>query len=66
MENIGITDQIVRFIIVESAIGLPFLGEDLPRWLVITLIVNAVVLFMTIVLAVCPIYKILGISTKEE
>lgn len=65
MKNLGISDRIIRFVLFDFTIGLPLAGGDLPDWLKMTLLITSIILLITIVIAICPFYKIFGISTRN-
>ncbi|PSL19534.1 YgaP family membrane protein [Dyadobacter jiangsuensis] len=63
--NLGNTDKIVRVLVFLGALVLYFM-EVTSGVFGITLIVIGAVLLLTSLLNYCPLYSILGISTKRK
>lgn len=63
--NLGTTDKIVRVLVFLAAMML-YLMKATSGIFGITLIVVATVLLLTSLLNYCPLYSILGISTKTK
>lgn len=60
IKNINSIDQVVRIVAGAVLIGLVFVGPQTPwGWVGLILIATGFMNF-------CPIYKILGISTRKE
>lgn len=60
IKNINSIDQVVRIVAGAVLIGLVFVGPQTPwGWVGLVLIATGFMNF-------CPIYKILGISTRKE
>lgn len=65
-KNLGSIDRFFRFILFNFTIGFPFYGEEFPEWFKITLLITAIVLLITLIIAVCPLYKIFKINTSDK
>lgn len=65
MPNVGALDRILRGIIGLALIILPFL-LNWPTLVMVTSIVVGLVLVGTAALSFCPIYALLGISSKSH
>jgi hypothetical protein len=65
-KNIGITDRIIRFVVIDVLLGLSFLGQDIPPYLATAAFIISILLAITIIIAYSPIYHVIGISTIEE
>ena len=65
-KNLGVTDRLIRFIFVDFTIAFPLAGGEFPEWLTTTLFITGIVLFITVIIARCPFYKVLGINTNEN
>ncbi len=66
--NVGAPDRIVRLVLGIALIALPFVGGAAFAGPVLAwgLPIVGLVLAATAFLAFCPIYKVLGISTKQR
>ena len=64
-KNIGKTDKIARLVIAAIIIILDFAGI-LTATLSWVLSIVAIVLAATALIDFCPLYKVLGMSTKEK
>ena len=64
--NVGSTDRLIRIIVGAALVLLPFLGivSSTSATLGIVLMVVGVILIVTGFVSFCPIYRILGKSTK--
>ncbi len=65
INNVGTLDRIIRALVALVIIGL-YLMHMISGTLAIILWVIAVLLLVTAALGYCPIYHILGISTKGK
>jgi hypothetical protein len=65
MANVGTLDRIVRAIVGLALIAAPFLAGWPPLVMVISVIVG-VVLVATAAISFCPIYAVLGLSSKRR
>lgn len=61
--NVGLLDRIIRLALAAGAIWLFFTGER-PTWEWAVLTVG-VILGLTALVGVCPLYSILGMRTKK-
>lgn len=61
-KNMGVTDVIIRLIIVGVIVGLNF-GKVVEGTLGLVLMVLAAIFFLTSIVRFCPIYAIFGIKT---
>ena len=64
IKNIGITDRIIRFVVMDALIGLPFLGMEIPQIFATIGAVLSGVLLITIISGYSPLYHALGFSSK--
>ncbi len=64
-QNMSNPDHGIRALIVITLVVIFFSGVLPGVWAIIDL-AAAIILFSTIVLGFCPIYKVLGISTKPK
>ncbi|MBW7840788.1 MAG: DUF2892 domain-containing protein [Chitinophagaceae bacterium] len=63
--NINGTDKIIRFILAAVLAGL-YIAGIVTGWLGIVFVVFAAVLVVTAFINFCPIYHMLGISTRKQ
>jgi len=63
--NVSTADRIIRVIIFAIAAALYFTNTITGTWGIV-LLVAAAVLFLTSVINFCPIYYVLGLSTKKQ
>lgn len=61
-KNVGITDQVIRFLIAFLAVLLYF-ADCVSGWLTVSLFV---LLAFTTLVNFCPIYTLLKLSTKKD
>lgn len=64
--NVGTPDRIARLVIGLVLIAAPFFVTGLATWLTWLLPIVGVVLVGTAFLAFCPIYRVLGLSTRSR
>lgn len=64
-KNVGKTDMIVRLIIAIVILGLYF-GGAVSGTLGIVLLVVAAIAILTGLISICPLYSILGMSTRSK
>jgi hypothetical protein len=64
--NVGITDRIIRFVIVDLLLGASYLGIEIPPVLGMIAFLISLSLIFTIVFGYSVIYHILGISTRKD
>jgi hypothetical protein len=65
-KNVGITDRIIRFVLVDLLLGVSLMGMDIPNYLANTAFVISIGLVITIIFGYSPIYHLLGLSTIKE
>ena len=58
--NVGSADRVIRILVGIALLSLFFVMEGAARWLGLI----GVVLILTALVSFCPIYRILGLSTK--
>lgn len=65
--NVGTPDRIIRLIVGLVLVALPFVGGAVfaSPWLSWGLPIVGVVLIVTAFLAFCPIYRLIGASTRK-
>jgi rhamnose utilization protein RhaD (predicted bifunctional aldolase and dehydrogenase) len=67
--NVGSIDRIIRFIIGAALIALPYLMPDMAIWAnpMVKYGANAVgaILILTGLFSFCPLFKILGINSRQ-
>ena len=67
MLNVGTPDRLIRLVLGAVLIALPFLlGLTSTPWLTGLAIVAGAVLVITAVVGFCPIYRVLGLSTRSR
>ena len=65
-KNIGISDRLIRFVLMDLLLGASYYGISLPLfWANLTFIISLGLIF-TILIPYSPIYHLLGISTREN
>jgi len=66
--NVGTPDRIIRLILGAILIAVPFFGGAAitGSWLAWAAPIVGVVLAATAFLAFCPIYRVLGLSTRRK
>ena len=64
-KNLGSTDKIIR-LLVAVAIGVLYFTGTVGGTLGIVLLVVAAIFFITPLINFCPLYSVLGISTKKK
>lgn len=65
MTNESTLDRIIRVILAAIIAVLYFTGVVTGTWGIVLLVVGAILLITGLV-GVCPLYKLLGISTKKQ
>ena len=65
-KNIGITDRIIRFVLVDLLLGVSYLGADIPPVYANIAFVVSLLLILSIVFGYSLIYQLFGFSTIEE
>jgi hypothetical protein len=63
--NVGMADRIIR-IILAAVIAALYVAGVISGWVAIVLGIIAIILFITGVLGICPLYALLHISTKKS
>lgn len=63
--NVGITDRIIRFVIVDLLLGASYLGIEIPPKLALVSFLLSLSLILTIIFGYSLIYQIFGISTRK-
>jgi hypothetical protein len=63
--NIGITDRIIRFVIVDLLLGASYLGIEIPPVIGMIAFLISLSLIFTIVFGYSVIYHLLGVSTRQ-
>lgn len=63
--NLSNTDRVIRFLLFVAAIVL-FITDITNGWLAYTLIIIGTVFLATSLMSFCPIYKVLGICSRNE
>lgn len=66
--NVGTPDRIIRLVLGAALIALPFFGGTAVTgsWLAWAAPIVGLVLAATAFLAFCPIYRVLGLSTRRK
>lgn len=66
--NVGTPDRIIRLVVGVVLIALPFFGGTAisSSWLAWAAPIVGVILAATAFLAFCPIYRVLGLSTRRK
>ncbi|NLS77068.1 MAG: DUF2892 domain-containing protein [Chloroflexi bacterium] len=64
-QNMSSLDRIIR-LAVAVVIGILYFTGTLTGWVAIVLGIVAVILALTSILGFCPLYGLLGISTKKS
>jgi len=64
-KNISKIDKIIRIIIALVAAYFAKYGEFSQDWISIVLYAVAIIMLLTSFLGSCPIYSVLGVSTKK-
>jgi len=64
-KNMGVLDRIIRFVLFVLVAVLYFTNVISGLWALI-LGITAAILLITSLLGVCPLYMVLGISTRNE
>jgi hypothetical protein len=66
--NVGTPDRIIRLVVGVVLIALPFFGGTAisGSWLAWAAPIVGVILAATAFLAFCPIYRVLGLSTRRK
>ncbi len=65
MSNVGSLDRVVRVIVGLALIAAPLIAGWPMPWLVASIVVGAV-LMVTSAISFCPIYALLGLSSKQR
>jgi DUF2892 family protein len=65
-KNLGITDRIIRFVIVDLLLGVSYLGADIPPVYANIAFVISLILILSIITGYSLIYQFFGFSTIEE
>ena len=64
-KNIGFTDKIVRFVIIDLCLGASYLGTDLPAQWATAAFLLSLILIISLFSSYSLIYQMLGISTLD-
>ncbi len=66
--NVGMPDRIIRLVLGLILIALPFVGivEVAGTWLAWAAPIVGLILAATAFLSFCPIYRVLGLSTRPK
>ena len=65
-KNLGVTDRIIRFVLVDLLLGSSYLGIELPQPLLLAAFIISLLLIITIIIGYSPIYHVLGWNTRES
>ena len=65
-KNVGISDRIIRFVIVDLLLSLSLVGLEIPETYATIIFIVSIILVLTVLIGYSPIYHLLGISTKDE
>ncbi|MFT5168906.1 MAG: hypothetical protein ACI8P3_004151 [Saprospiraceae bacterium] len=65
-KNIGITDRIIRFVIVDLLLSVSYLGLEIPPMYMNVTFVMSLLLILNIITGYSLIYQLFGLSTVEE
>lgn len=65
-KNTGITDRIIRFVLMDLLLGMSLWGLDVPMWFANTSFILSGYLVFTMLFAYSPLYAVIGFSTLEE
>jgi hypothetical protein len=63
--NLGTLDKILR-ILVAVAIGVLYFAKVISGTLGIVLVILAIIFLITAILGFCPIYAVLGLSSRKK
>jgi hypothetical protein len=64
-QNMGIVDRVIR-IVLAAVVAVLYFAHQLPIAAAVILGILAVVFLVTGLLGVCPLYLLLGISTRKK
>ncbi len=64
-QNMGSLDRIIRLAIA-VVIAILYFTETITGWIAIVLGIIAIIFALTSILAFCPLYALLGLSTKKS
>ena len=64
-QNMGITDRSIRFVI-GILLGYYYFTADSPVLIRDFALVIAIVLLLTAIIGICPLYSLMGFSTKKK
>ena len=62
-KNIGIEDRIVRFVLLDLLLGVPYYGLEISPLVANASFIAVIALAITIITGFSPLYKLLGLST---
>lgn len=65
-KNIGITDKIIRFVVIDLLLGFSYLGKDIPDSLAFVSFIIVILLVISMFTSYSVIYHLLNISTREK
>ncbi len=65
-KNVGITDRIIRFVVIDLLLGFSFMGFEIPMIYATTAFVMSIVLAIPMIFGYSPLYHLIGISTIEK
>ena len=64
-KNVGVTDRIVRFVMIDLLLGFSLIGVDIPMWVANISFGICLGLAFTVFFGYSPIYHALGKSTLK-
>ena len=65
-KNIGIADRIIRFVLLDGLLGVPYYGFDISPIVSNLSFVAVILLGITILTGYSPIYHALNIDTRDK
>ena len=65
-KNVGVTDRIIRFVIMDLLLGMCLWGMNVPGWMANASFIISIYLVFTMIFAFSPIYMLFRFSTLEE
>ncbi len=63
-KNLGVTDRIIRFVLMDIMMGLSLAGIEMPQYLANTAFMISFYLVVTLIAGYSPLYHLLGLNTR--
>lgn len=64
-KNIGISDRLVRFVLMDLLLGLSYLGMEIPPQILGISFIVSLYLIFTFIIGYSPLYHLFGIKTIQ-